>query len=91
MDDRSVNYKEIRYNEIKTKMTKILKEIRYNMQNVLFIPTSAWKNGNIRNKSINMEWYKGFKIESNEYKTGYTLYDAMNYFVKPRNIIKILC
>ena len=59
MDDKSVNYSETRYTEIKKEVSGFLKKIGYNPANVPFIPISGWNGDNMTEKSTNMGWYKG--------------------------------
>ncbi len=59
MDDPQVNYSEARFNEVKKDMENLLKTIGYKMENVPFIPCSAYKGDNIVKKSENTPWYKG--------------------------------
>jgi elongation factor 1-alpha len=59
MDDKSVGYKEGRYNEIKNEVSTFLKKIGYNPENIPFIPISGWNGDNMIEASTNMPWYKG--------------------------------
>jgi len=59
MDDKSVNYSEERYNEIKAELSKFLKTVGYNPDNIPFIPISGWNGDNMLERSDNMKWYKG--------------------------------
>ena len=59
MDDKSVNYKEDRFNEIKSELTKYLEKVGYKPDNVQFIPISGWVGDNMIEKSDNLKWYKG--------------------------------
>jgi len=59
MDDKSVNYGEARYEEIKKEVASFIKKIGYNPDNVPFIPISGWNGDNMLEKSPNMPWYKG--------------------------------
>jgi elongation factor 1-alpha len=59
MDDKSVNYSEERYNEIKKEVQSYLKKVGYNVEKVKFIPISGWNGDNMLEKSTNMGWYKG--------------------------------
>ena len=55
----TVNYEEARFNEVKAEMTTLLKTIGYKIDEVPFIPISAYKGDNINKKSENTPWYKG--------------------------------
>jgi len=59
MDDKSVNYSEARYNEIKTEVTNFIGKIGFNTERVPFIPISGWNGDNMLERSDNMPWYKG--------------------------------
>jgi len=59
MDDKSVNYSEDRYKEIKTEVGNYLKKVGYNVEKVQFVPISGWNGDNMVEKSDNMPWYKG--------------------------------
>jgi len=59
MDDKSVNYSEARYNEIKTEVSNFIKKIGYNPEQVPFVPISGWNGDNMLERSANMPWYKG--------------------------------
>jgi elongation factor 1-alpha len=59
MDDKSVNYDEKRYNEIKEEMGRRLKKVGYKVEKVNFIPISGWEGDNMIEASPNMPWYKG--------------------------------
>jgi elongation factor 1-alpha len=59
MDDKSVNYSEARFNEIKNEVSNFLKKIGYNPEKVPFVPISGWVGDNMLEKSPNMPWWKG--------------------------------
>ena len=59
MDDKSVNFKESRYLEIKQEVGAYLKKVGYNIEKVQFVPISGWLGDNMIEKSENMSWYKG--------------------------------
>lgn len=59
MDDKSVNYSEKRYIEIKDEVSNYLKRIGYKPENIPFIPISGWTGDNMMESSPNMPWYKG--------------------------------
>jgi len=60
MDDKSVNYSEARYNEIKTEVGNYLKKVGYNPANIPFIPISGWLGDNMMEATPEkMPWYKG--------------------------------
>jgi elongation factor 1-alpha len=59
MDDKSVNYSEKRYKEIKDELVTYLKKVGYNPAKIEFIPISGWVGDNMIDQSANMPWYKG--------------------------------
>jgi len=59
MDDKSVNYKQPRYEEIKAEFSKYLAKVGYKPKKVPFIPISGWQGDNMIDRSANMDWYKG--------------------------------
>jgi elongation factor 1-alpha len=58
-DDASWDYKEDRYNEVKSETTKLLKIVGYNTADIHFVPVSALEGDNLVETSKNMPWYKG--------------------------------
>jgi elongation factor 1-alpha len=59
MDDKSVNYSEARYNEIRDEVSKFLAKVGYKADKIPFIPISGWNGDNMLERSPNMPWYKG--------------------------------
>jgi len=59
MDDKSVNWSEARYNEIKNEVSSFIKKIGYNPDQVPFVPISGFNGDNMLEKSPNMPWWKG--------------------------------
>jgi elongation factor 1-alpha len=61
MDDKSVNYGQARFDEIKTELLRILKNIGWQVDNgeIPFVPISGWAGDNMIDNSTNMPWYKG--------------------------------
>jgi elongation factor 1-alpha len=59
MDDKTVEYSEKRYKEIKDELTIYLKKVGYNPAKIEFIPISGWVGDNMVDRSENMNWYKG--------------------------------
>jgi elongation factor 1-alpha len=59
MDDKSVNFGQPRYEEIKKEVSAYIKKIGYNPEKVPFIPISGWNGDNMLEKSPNLPWYKG--------------------------------
>jgi len=59
MDDKSVNWSETRFNEIKTETSNFVKKIGYNPETIPFVPISGWLGDNMLERSTNLPWYKG--------------------------------
>jgi elongation factor 1-alpha len=73
MDDKSVNWSEDRFNEIKNEVSGFLKKIGYNPEKIPFIPISGFNGDNMLEKSTNLPWYKGP-----------TLLEALDAIVPPK-------
>ncbi|KYH42741.1 MAG: elongation factor 1-alpha [Candidatus Bathyarchaeota archaeon B63] len=72
MDDPSVNWSQERYEEIKKEISRMLRLVGYNPENICFVPTSGWTGDNLVKRSEKMPWYKGP-----------TLYEALDTFKMP--------
>ncbi|RLI03430.1 translation elongation factor EF-1 subunit alpha [Candidatus Bathyarchaeota archaeon] len=59
MDDASVNWEQNRYEEVKDGVSRLLKQVGYNVDKIHFVPTSGWTGDNLVNKSEKMPWYNG--------------------------------
>jgi elongation factor 1-alpha len=59
MDDKSVNWSEERYEEIKKEVSSFLKKTGYDPEKVPFVPISGWNGDNMLDRSANLPWYKG--------------------------------
>ncbi len=56
----AVNYDRVKYEDVKTKLTAMLKNIGYKTENIPFIPYSAYEGPNIAKKGTDkMPWYTG--------------------------------
>nr|ACO50113.1 elongation factor 1 alpha [Jakoba libera] len=73
IDDKSVNYSEARYTEIKKEVGAYLKKVGYNPEQVNFVPISGWNGDNMLERSKNTPWY-----------TGPTLLEAIDTFSEPK-------
>jgi elongation factor 1-alpha len=73
MDDKTVNWSESRYEEIKKEVSEYLKKVGYQPEKVPFIPISGWHGDNMLEKSPNLGWYKGP-----------TLLEALDNIVPPK-------
>jgi elongation factor 1-alpha len=59
MDDKSVNWGQSRYEEIKKEVSMYLKKVGYKPDKVPFVPISGWHGDNMIERSTHMDWYKG--------------------------------
>ncbi|KAJ3424303.1 elongation factor 1-alpha 1 [Anaeramoeba flamelloides] len=59
MDDKSVQYSQKRYEEIKKEIHRYLKRLGYNPKKVPVVPISGFQGDNMTTKSTNMKWWKG--------------------------------
>jgi len=59
MDDKSVNYSQSRYEDVKSEVATYLKRVGYKPAKVTFVPISGWEGDNITDSSSNMPWYDG--------------------------------
>jgi elongation factor 1-alpha len=59
MDDKTVNYSENRFTEIKSEVSAYLNKVGFKPIKVPFIPISGWEGDNLTEKSKNMPWYEG--------------------------------
>jgi len=73
MDEKTVNFSEERFNEIKRELTDYLKKVGYNPEKIPFVPISGWQGDNMIEKSSNLTWYKGP-----------TLLEALDAIVPPK-------
>ena len=77
MDDKSVNWSEDRYDEIKGEVDKMLPKIGLN-------PIGCFQSDNLNKVSDNMPWFKGWSVKIKKEKvSGHTLIDALEKVVKP--------
>jgi len=72
MDDAQVNWNQSRYDEIKTELTKYLKNIGFKTDAIPFIPLSGWTGENLIDRCEKAKWY-----------TGPTLVEALDNIVPP--------
>lgn len=77
MDEKSVNFAEARYNEIKKETSNFLKRIGWNPDKINFIPISGFNGDNMLEPSPNMPWY--YKPPYN----GFTLINALDALTEP--------
>jgi len=68
----AANYDEKRFNEIAAEVKKLLQSVGYKIENIPFVPVSAFVGDNVFHKSDKMPWYKGP-----------TLIDAMDSTIQP--------
>jgi len=59
MDEKTVNFAQERFEEIKKETSEFLKKIGYNPEIIPFCPISGFNGDNMIEKSPNLTWYKG--------------------------------
>ncbi len=67
-----VNYDQKRFEEVKNDVSKLLQQLGYKVDEMLFIPIAAYPGDNVVKKSENMSWYNGP-----------TLFEALDTFKEP--------
>ncbi|HIP62905.1 MAG TPA: translation elongation factor EF-1 subunit alpha [Archaeoglobus profundus] len=71
-----VNYDQKKFEEVKQSVSKLLKAVGYKVDEIPFIPTSAYYGDNVYKKSDKMPWYKGP-----------TIYEAFNLLKPPEKLV----
>ncbi|HLC22338.1 MAG TPA: translation elongation factor EF-1 subunit alpha [Candidatus Nanoarchaeia archaeon] len=66
------NYSEAKFKEVKDQVSALLKQVGYKLEEVPFIPVSAWKGDNVVKKTDAMAWY-----------TGPTILEQLDIFKEP--------
>ncbi|BES80593.1 translation elongation factor EF-1 subunit alpha [Pyrodictium abyssi] len=72
MDAPDVNYSKERYEQIVAVLKKFMKGLGYKIDQIPFIPVSAWTGENLIERSPNMPWYNGP-----------TLVEALDNYIQP--------
>ena len=72
MDAPDVNYSKERYEQIVSILKKFMKTLGYKVDQIPFIPVSAWTGENLIERSPNMPWYNGP-----------TLVEALDNYIQP--------
>lgn len=73
MDEKSVNFSQDRYLEIKKEVEGFLKKVGYKPEEIPFIPISGWNGDNMLERSPSTPWY-----------TGPILIEALDKIVPPK-------
>ncbi|HLD57393.1 MAG TPA: translation elongation factor EF-1 subunit alpha [archaeon] len=68
----AVNYDEKKFEEVKTTVATLLKSVGFKIEDIPFVPVSAYMGDNVFKKTDKMPWYKGD-----------TLYGTLDAHVKP--------
>mmetsp|Transcript_8208 Transcript_8208/g.12352 ORF Transcript_8208/g.12352 Transcript_8208/m.12352 type:complete len:506 (-) Transcript_8208:318-1835(-) len=106
MDDKTVNFDQKRFKEIKSNMLKMLKQSGWKTNGkpakgkkkgpnlIPVIPISGWTGDNLIEASTKMPWFKRWRAtapDKNKYE-GKTLFEALDQFVQPvaRKLDKLL-
>jgi len=80
----TVQWREDRYREICSEVSKFLKKIGYNPDQVAMIPLSGWHGDNMLEVSSNMPWFKGCEVQRpSGNKTCRTLLEAIDAIEPP--------
>ncbi|MDO8480327.1 MAG: translation elongation factor EF-1 subunit alpha [Nanoarchaeota archaeon] len=58
----AVKYDEKKFNEVKDRITTLVKSVGYKIDQVPFLPVASLMGDNVAKKSANMAWYKGHTI-----------------------------
>ncbi len=74
----AVKYEEAQYNKVKEEVSKVLKSVGFKVDQIPFVPYSAFKGDNAAKPSPNMAWYKGP-----------TLLDALNNLTEPQKLTNL--
>jgi elongation factor 1-alpha len=77
MDDKTVNWGQDRYDEIKKELSGFLTKVGYKVDTIPFVPLSGWHGDNLVERSTNMGWYKGP-----------TLVEALDAIVPPKRPVE---
>ena len=64
MDDKSVNYAEARYNEIKSQLLPLLAPFGFPVERMAYVPVSGYIGDHLQDRSVNMKWYMGPLLEA---------------------------
>jgi len=59
MDEKSVNWSQARYDEIKKNLSDYLSKVGYKVDAIPFIPLSGWTGDNLIDRCASAGWYKG--------------------------------
>ncbi|OWK13285.1 hypothetical protein Celaphus_00014266, partial [Cervus elaphus hippelaphus] len=73
-----------RYEEIVKEVSTYIKKIGYNPDTVAFVPISGWNGDNVLEPSVNMPWFKGWKVTQKDCNaSGTTLPEALDCILPP--------
>jgi len=83
MDNTEPPYSKDRFEEIKKEVTTYIKKIGYNPVTVPFVPISGFHGDNMIEKSDNMGWFQGWKVEKPKAGSGFTLLESLDNITQP--------
>jgi elongation factor 1-alpha len=84
IDDVTVGNSQERFEKIKTSVQRHLKKISFKLEEIPFIPISAWDGDNLNEKSEKMAWWEGTMMVRTSGKVKVmTLTDAIDAMVIP--------
>jgi len=81
----SCEWKQARYQEIVSEVSRFIKKVGYNPESVPFVPISGWHGDNMIEESSNMPWFTKWTKKTKEGKeySGKTLIDAIDAIEPP--------
>ncbi|VDK55373.1 unnamed protein product [Anisakis simplex] len=86
MDNTEPSFSQERFEEIQMEVSNYIKKVGYNPAAVAFVPVSGWHGDNLLESSINMPWYKGWRVENRlgGKASGRTLLEALDSIFPPK-------
>lgn len=85
MDLASPPFSQARFDEVKKKVSVLVKACGYSPKATTFVPVSGWGGDNLDDKSGKMAWYTGWTAENKQGSfTGTTLLDAIDSCAPPK-------
>ena len=84
MDSTEPPYSQKRQEEIVKEVSTYIKKIGYNPDTVEFVPISGWNGDKMLEPSVNMPWFKGWKVTHMDVNaSGTTLLEALDCILPP--------
>jgi len=78
-------WKQARYQEIVSEVSRFIKKVGYNPETVAFVPISGWHGDNMIEESVNMPWFTKWtkKTKDGKETSGKTLIEAIDAIEAP--------